>query len=300
MISPPGMAVGLLFAFVCVYVAYTYYVGRNTVPVPTYITGFADFPAPPGSHDKKKGMGQQVAEANEFFADGDVKHQTRGNAPKGSINQHVGAMNLKDAGEPSQGFDVRLDPEVKVKPTSVEGFGGVAIGAGSPDCIRSSSEGAALVGMFANGASPSENLRELTEIVGKLSCFKKDLVSPAFVVDATRTQPFATLHDLEPISETTSRCFAKTISPRDLEIAFDKWSTRGELLLRRLVSEYRLLSADADKAQGLFRALMRDVLDIARGSCLAGEPMIAGKPGPRDPHPFENPDEDYGEYTGYY
>jgi hypothetical protein len=56
-----------------------------------------------------------------------------------------------------------------------------------------------------------------------------------------------------------------------------------------------------EKAQGLLRAVIRDITDIARGACLQGEPMIAGKPGPRDPHPQES--EMYnvlGEYTGYY
>ena len=71
--------------------------------------------------------------------------------------------------------------------------------------------------------------------------------------------------------------------------------------MRRLSSESRFSGEEADRAKGLFLALVRDVKDIARGSCLAGEPIIAGKPGPRDPHPFENPDDaEYGEYTGYY
>jgi hypothetical protein len=186
-----------------------------------------------------------------------------------------------------------------------EGFGGAARGTGSPDCLRSSAEGAQLIALFSDRQPSfeegSDDLRELTQIVSKLSCFKKDLVSPSYIVEATRYQQFVTMHDIEPIAETTGRCFAKTISPRDLEIAFDKWSNRGELLVRRLCTEYQLSSQDVNKAQTLLRAVIRDVKDIARGACLQGEPRIAGQPGPRDAHPYEPASlQNLGEYSGYY
>jgi hypothetical protein len=186
-----------------------------------------------------------------------------------------------------------------------EPFGGAAKGTGSPDCLRTSSEGAALVAMFNDLNSSveegSDDLRELTQLVGKLACFKKDLVSPSYIVDATRSQKYATSHDIEPIAETTARCFAKTISPRDLGISLDTWASRGELLVKKLCTAYKLSPVDVEKAQTLFRYIVRDVGDIARGNCLQGEPMIAGKPGPRDTHPHESGDYAMlGEYTGYY
>jgi hypothetical protein len=184
-------------------------------------------------------------------------------------------------------------------------FGGAAKGAGEPDCLRTSSEGAALIGLFEGKMNPLEegpaDLHELKQIVGKLSCFKKDLVSPSHIVVATRGQNFVTSHDIEPIAETTGRCFAKTIPPRDLELSFDKWTSRGEMLVARLCSAYSLSAVEVKEAENLFAALLRDVKDIARGACLAGEVTIAGKPGPRDPHPFEDPSlNEFGTYTGYY
>ncbi len=206
-----------------------------------------------------------------------------------------------------QGRHLTLGEDVQnTTPKPTEGFfGGVARGAGSPDCLRSSAEGSELVAMFQHTGKDndynSENARELTQIVSKLSCFKKDLISPSHIVEATRYQQFVTMHDIEPIAETTGRCFAKTISPRDLEIAFDKWQDRGEKLIRMLCADNHLSSAEHEKAMKLFEYLLRDVKDIARGSCLQGEAIIAGKPGPRDAHPFENPElENLGEYKGYY
>jgi hypothetical protein len=186
-----------------------------------------------------------------------------------------------------------------------EGFGGAAKGTGSPDCLRSSSEGAELIAMFEGRNSSyeegSDDLRELTQLMSKLLCFKKDLVSPSFIVEATRYQKYMTSHDIEPIAETTGRCFAKTVGPRDLGLAFDKWTSRGELLVKKLCTSYKLNPTEVERAQKLFRFVIRDVRDIANGACLEGEPMIAGKPGPRDAHPFESPDYAViGEYNGYY
>ena len=192
-----------------------------------------------------------------------------------------------------------------VKEDKKEGFGGVANGAGSPSCLRSSADGAQLVDIFADKNTRFEEgpdtLRELTILVGKLSCFKKDLVSPSFVVSATKSQPYTTTHDVEPIAETTGRCFAKTVGPRDLSISLDKWNNRGEALVKKLCTTYSLTPSEVEKAQKLFRSFIRDIADIARSSCLQGEPMIAGKPGPRDAHPYEEPSAvEYGAFTGYY
>jgi len=193
----------------------------------------------------------------------------------------------------------------KEKTPTVSGFfGGVSKGAGVPDCLRSSSEGARLLGLFEGSEDScvaNGDLAELTELVGKLLCFKKDLVSPSYTVNATRLQRYVTSHDVEPIAETTGRCFAKTLGPRDLGLAFDKWTSRGEFLIQKLCTAAKLAPKEVDTAQELFRFVIRDVRDIANGTCLEGEPKIAGKPGPRDAHPFESSAYDViGTYDGYY
>ena len=187
----------------------------------------------------------------------------------------------------------------------VEGFGGAAVGTGQPNCLRSSSEAAALHAMLQPDdtceSDISDDSRELEQVLSKLCCFKKDLVSPSYIVEATRYQKYVTSHDIEPIAETTARCFSKTISPRDLEIAFDKWHMRLIILVKRLSAAKKSSEAEAKKAEALAEAVVRDVKDIARGACLQGEPMMGGKPGPRDAHPYDPPSEaELGKFTGYY
>jgi hypothetical protein len=275
--SPATIGFIVILVLVLAYVAYYFYTSGPTTPPPSYKSGFLD------ASGNADASGNTASDAGK----------KSGEVPK---------VKVPGTGLQVPGVQVQLNLNT-AQPSKQEGFfGGVARGSGAPDCLRSSAEGAELIGMFQGGSEEGKgDLRELTQIVSKLSCFKKDLVSPSHTVEATRYQQFVTSHDIEPIAETTGRCFSKTIPPRDLELAFDKWAERGDSLLRRLCSAYGFSSAKYDKAVKLYSYVLRDVKDIARGACLQGEPSIAGKPGPRDPHPFEDPSyAELGTYTGYY
>ena len=153
-------------------------------------------------------------------------------------------------------------------------------------------------------STTEEGLRDLVEfkhLLDKLSCFKKDLVSPNYMVNATLNQPYITSHDIEAIAETTGRCLAKTIPPRDLDISMDKWTDRGGFLIRRLCTSYSLSNTEAGQMESTFQTFIRDVYDTAREKCLQKEPLIAAKGGPRDPSPFSvGNDPQIGEFSGYY
>jgi len=188
---------------------------------------------------------------------------------------------------------------------STEGFGGPARGSGVPDCLRDSTEASQLYDIFASKKSTTEegedDLRELTLLLSKLSCFKKDLLSPSGIVEATRYQPYSTAHDVEPVAETTARCLAKTIPQRDLDIAFVKWGKRGNELVRRLCRSYEITDSDLKHADKLWKSLVDDVQDIANAQCIVGEVAIAGNPGPRDVGGFEPPMlKELRTYKGYY
>ena len=188
----------------------------------------------------------------------------------------------------------------------VEGFAGPAVGAGAPDCMRTSKDAAALYEMLSTRAVKTEegpdDLRELQLILSKISCFKRDLMSAAGVVEATRYQPFSTAHDLEPVAETTARCFAKTIPQRDLALGLDKWGGRGTFLIKRLCTAENLSDSEEHEALRLFGDAMRDINDIALGACCnSGVGMIAGQPQPRMVGGLEPPAlEGLRNYDGYY
>jgi len=326
-VSPSSLALIFIIILLCIWIAWNYYKGGATVPSPAYASGFVGGQTA-GPRIITSGQRLKAKKANKYTATKPAPLSAATKAQMGPMAPSVYKQGFRSSSEnPSVqdewpaniGYEIKdkkalaqapnIDSADRMERTGEGFFGGVAKGSGSPDCSRSSLEGAQLIAFFQDIADNqestveqgSEDLRELTQIVGKLSCFKKDLVSPAYIVNMTRSQQFVTMHDIEPIAETTGRCFSKTISPRDLEIAFDKWSARGELLIRRLCTAYRLQTKDVNTAEELFRALIRDIKDIARSSCLQGEPTIAGKPGPRDPHPYQSPGLiELGEYSGYY
>ena len=193
----------------------------------------------------------------------------------------------------------------KTVPRVSEGFGAPVVGAGVPDCLRESNEAAQIVSIFLGRVESVEegapDLEELKVILSKLACMKRDLVAVAQVVNATLYQPFVTAHDVEPVAETVGRCFAKTIPPRDLEISFDKWKTRGRFLINRLCGAAEFDAAQTQQVNALYNTVLVDVYDIAQQRCLKGQPEIMGKGTPRDVSAFSPPEiKDLREYTGYY
>ena len=193
----------------------------------------------------------------------------------------------------------------KTMPKFAEGFGAPVVGAGQPDCLRESNEAAAIIGAFQDRVGSVEegnpDLDELKVLLGKLCCMKRDLVAVNGTVNATLYQPFMTAHDIEPVAETTGRCFAKTIPERDLSLSFDKWKTRGRFLISRLCSASDMTPTEKGKMDSLFNQVLVDVYDIAQQRCLAGTPIIDAKATPRDVGAFSPPAlDDLREYTGYY
>ena len=181
----------------------------------------------------------------------------------------------------------------KTMPSPLEGFAGPSKGAGGPDCLRTSSEAAKLYELIhsrgPNTEEGPDDIRELSVLLGKLACFKRDLMSPSGIVEATWKQPFNTSQDMEPIAETTARCFSKTIPKRDLDLSLEKWTSRGTMLVKRTCTSIRLSDSEYHTAISLFKAVIQDVTDIAYSVCQKKDVIIAGQPGPRMVQGFEPP-----------
>lgn len=188
-----------------------------------------------------------------------------------------------------------------------EGFASPAVvGPGTLNCLQTSKDCAALSELLHSKQMGTEegpdDLRELDLILSKISCFKRDLLGIAGVVEATRYQPFSTAHDLEPVAETTARCFARTIPQRDLALSLDKWGSRGTFLLKRLCTAEKLSDDEETDALTMFGDAMRDITDIAMGKCCNSDVgVIAGQPQPRMVGGYETPAvSGLRQYTGYY
>lgn len=185
-----------------------------------------------------------------------------------------------------------------------EGFAGPVNGVSEITCGSKSIEATRIYSIISEKASTTEtgadDLLELKQLLGKLACVKQDLLSPGSIVNATKNSQYITSQDIEPASETVARCFAKTIPKRDLEISLDKWTKRGDMLVRRLCTSYNLDEQEKD-VRALFSTLVTDITDVLTTTCLKGQVTIAGEDGPRMVQGREATGTAHaGEYKGYY
>ncbi len=187
-----------------------------------------------------------------------------------------------------------------------EGFyGGVSVGAGEPQCLRTLPEAAevyaALLGRdLTKYEEVSSDMEEIRLLFSKWGCLKKDLMSPSGIVVATRYVPYSTLHDRIPVADLAGQCNAKTVPDRDLDITFDTWKERAQFLLRRLCTATNMSGAEVDGLEKKMMAAWADVYNIAKSQCLTYIPS-GMKMLPRDAAPY-SPDEisDLGTYKGYF
>ena len=155
-----------------------------------------------------------------------------------------------------------------------EGFyGGVARGAGVPDCLRTLPEASELLGMLSSRVAgyPSEgsaDYREFVLILSKMACLKKDLLSPSGIVEATRHQAYETSHDRVAVAELCGMCLNQTVGARDLDISFATWRDRANVLIRKLCTEANLAESDVVKVEKLFTAIYDDVYHLSTSKCL--------------------------------
>lgn len=156
------------------------------------------------------------------------------------------------------------------KPAETEGFMGVvapAVGAVKSDAAVAIPELVAIVEKIrsAEGAGESEDVREFAVLSGKLASFKSDLMSGAGMVRASANQPYVNTHDRQPVTETLTQCFSKSIPPRDLELVFDLYMSRGVELIKR----FGVFGLDCASAEREYRKAVTDIYDAAKGRCLA-------------------------------
>ena len=184
-----------------------------------------------------------------------------------------------------------------------EGFQGPPRGVSTIPCGQESSDAVALVGMFNERISTTDegeaDLMELKTILSKMCCMKHDLMGVAQVVQSTLRLPYNTTHDRENVGDTVGRCFTKGIPSRDLDITYTTWKDRGLALLNRLCTSYTFGTGEADQAKQYFMATWTECFTIAKTVCLVPEPNVSDSP--RDLKGImSDAIKNLGLYKGYY
>ena len=186
----------------------------------------------------------------------------------------------------------------KRSPTGEGFYGGVARGAGQPDCLRTLSDAAAVYWRFEK-AGDTKDLAEFRLLLSKWACLKKDLMSPSGIVEATRYLPYSTMHDRIPVPDIAGQCNSKTMPKRDLDITFETWRDRASYLFRRLCASTGVAGSEAEELEKQLMSAWKDVYDVATSQCLTYIPS-GSKLLPRDAEPYM-PDSlvDLRNYDGF-
>lgn len=192
----------------------------------------------------------------------------------------------------------------ETRPVKQGFYGGAIRGSSQLSCGRMSSEAESLYSLFASknmkGAEEGKaDMKDLKTLLSKLCCFKKDLMAPQQAITASKELGFATHQDIQPLGDLTGRCFSKTIPERDLSLQFIKWRENGMRLIHRLCTEGNLSESEVLLAEGYFKALLKDVQDVAYTQCLTVLPKE--NKGRFDPDPMITADVDnLRKYDGLY
>jgi hypothetical protein len=134
-----------------------------------------------------------------------------------------------------------------------------------------------LTGTSCNGVAVSESYRELELLLSKMACIKKDVMSPAGQVDATRFQALDTNHDRVSVAELAGLCMSKNIPQRDLDIIFQTWKERGSQLISVAAVENNVNEAAVKQVDVLFKKVWEDIYNVGQSQCIKRDlPKING------------------------
>jgi len=167
-------------------------------------------------------------------------------------------------------------------------YGGAVSGTSDLPCGRVSSEAEQLYALFSSkqfvaGEEGPTDLHDLRNLLSKLTCFKRDLMSPAQTITAVKELGFATHMDIQPVADLTGRCFSKILPERDLTIQISKWNDFGMDMIRRLCTAQNLSEGERQSAERLLTVLINDVQGVALNVCIPPPPKDPSAGGRLDP-----------------
>lgn len=170
-----------------------------------------------------------------------------------------------------------------------EGFTTIALDNETyPKCILRDNEAQQLLHEFQGfsvtspNSTTGESYAEFKLILQKLLCMDADITGSGAGPYSTYSLPFATAHDIEPPFNFVGRCVKRSIRPRDLEVAMDKYEARGMELLKTLAFDEKQRVAASKKFHNI---VLRTSRNIQR-ACLTEKASLDIPAGPRDPGYF--------------
>lgn len=163
----------------------------------------------------------------------------------------------------------------------------------SPDAQKLLAELHPRVANLAPASDAAMAFAEFKLILQKMLCLDADITGQAAGAYTTYSLPFSTMHDIEPTASFVGRCLRNGLRSQDIEIAIDKFETRGSELLKTLCPT----PAEYSQFYGLFRRVIEQTAKSLATTCLREHAAMDIPPGVRDPGYYTPPE--INRYSDY-
>ena len=167
-----------------------------------------------------------------------------------------------------------------------EGFITVALdGETMPKCLARDADSQALLARFQALKLSSPNSAtgmaydEFKLILQKLLCIDADITGSAAGSYSTYQLPFATAHDIEPAANFVRRCTQSALRSRDIEMAMDKFESRGKELIGQMSFDKKTKKGALSSFSSIVARVQRNIA----GPCLTQKATLDHPAGVRDP-----------------
>ena len=161
---------------------------------------------------------------------------------------------------------------------STEGFATIALdGETMPKCLIRDANSQQLLAQFqglkassAPSSATSVAYDEFKLILQKLLCIDADITGSGAGPFSTYQLPFATAHDIEPAANFVARCSKSALRSRDVEMAMEKFESRGKELIDRILTgaeqtpENQEQAPQSARSENRFQKIINTNRDLAK------------------------------------
>ena len=128
--------------------------------------------------------------------------------------------------------------------------------------------------------------RELDVLLQKMESMRMDITQGRGKIYYSIDTPYSAEQDIEPAAVLVGRCQKRLLRQRDIELATDRYATRGNQLIDGLNAYFPNSTATAREN---LKARVTSLKSLMLGQCMTEQPQLDMPDGVRDPAFYEPP-----------
>jgi hypothetical protein len=139
---------------------------------------------------------------------------------------------------------------------------------------------------YENASEYNVKKRELDVLNQKMEDMRLDISQGRGKINYSIDSPYSTEQDIEPAAVLVGRCQKKLLRQRDIELATDRYLTRGNQLIDGLNAFFPTATA---ASRSKLKASVSSLKSLMLEQCMTNQPQLDMPEGVRDPAFYEPP-----------